>query len=104
MQKKNYQQFQDEQEAEMQNYPTGIPVGQPITTNPYPQPYPVEQYHPQVQHAQPHMQPIMLQHAPYAPQGMLPPPPQMPLQMYFFIKLGLKIIAILFRFNVHAAR
>ena len=50
MQKRTYQNLQEEQSLEMQNYPQNIPIGQPINTfnSPYqqnahiqPQPYPV---------------------------------------------------------------
>lgn len=106
MQKKNYQQFQDERETEMHNYPTGIPVGQPVAVNPYPHPqqYPAEQYHPQQYYAQPPMQPHPQQQIQFIPQGVLPPPPPMPQQVYLFLEIELKITAFLFKFNVHAVK
>lgn len=106
MQKKNYQQFQEEQETEMHNYPTGIPVGQPVMINPYPQPqqYPVEQYQPQPYYAQPPMHSNQQPHVHVIPQGVAAPPPPMLQQMYFIIKLGLKTTAIPFKFNAPAAK
>jgi hypothetical protein len=106
MQKKNYQQFQDERETEMHNYPTGIPVGQPVNVNAYPQPqqYPPEQYQPHPYYAQPPMQPHPQPQIHFAPQGMLPPPPPMPQQMYLFLEIGLKIIVFLFKLSAHAVK
>jgi len=106
MQKKNYQQYQDEQDTEMHNYPTGIPVGQPVEVNQYSQPqqYPPQQYQHQPYYAQPPMHQNQQPHVHIIPQGVAPPPPLMPLQMYFLINIGLKITVIPFKFNAHAAK
>ena len=90
----------------MHNYPTGIPVGQPVVVNPYPHPqqYPAEQYHPQPYYAQPPMQPHPQPQIHFVPQGMMLPTPPMPQQMYLYIEIGLKIIVSPFKFNVHAAK
>lgn len=75
MQKRNYQEFQEEQETEMQNYQTSVPVGQPVMVNAYPQvplhnPPPFIPQHPQF-HAQPGM--------PAPPPLAFPPPPGFPM-------------------------
>ena len=63
MQKRNYQNLQEEQTVEMQNYPQDIPVGQPVNT-----------------FNQPYLQNAPMPHHPYPvhPQNFMnvvPPPP-----------------------------
>lgn len=72
MQKRNYQEFRDEQETELPNYHASIPVGQPVNPNAYPQ-APLQhppQYIPQQQ------QFVQQQ---MAPTFALPPPPPFPM-------------------------
>lgn len=73
MQNRQYQEFGDEQETEMQNYQNSIPVGQPVhpLAQPYSQP-PLHHHHPPpFPHHQP---PFHHQHA-LPPQNYLAPPP-----------------------------
>lgn len=76
MQKRNYQEFRDEQATELPNYHNSIPVGQPINPNSYPQ----QQHFPQ--HPQQFMQqpPIIMHPQPNAfppqPAFHMPPPGQ----------------------------
>jgi hypothetical protein len=71
MQKRIYQEFRDERDTEMVNYPNSIPVGQPIHPNAYQQSIP-QQYASQQQYQ------------PQPPIQMPPPniyPPQSPYQI-----------------------
>ncbi len=76
MQKRNYQEFRDEQETELPNYHNSIPVGQPINPHSFPQQPPFHQQPQQFMPQPPIIMHNLPQNLPPQPVFHMPPPGQ----------------------------